>query len=187
MPVWISLLRAVNLGARNQVNMPRLRSTLETAGFADVRTYVQSGNVVTRSVHRNPDRVAEDVRRVVLDEFGLDVPVIVRSPGQLREVLAWCPFLEDAAERPTSVHVVHLSQKPEADRVARLLAEDWTPDRVAVREREVVLSYAGTMHRSRLQHAAALKRLGVDGTARNWRTLLALVDLTAGDQPRQTR
>lgn len=181
MAVWVSLLRGINLGARNKVNMPRLRATLEQAGFAEVRTYVQSGNVITRSAHRSPDRVAALVRETVLEHFGLDVPVAVRSPAQLREVLAWCPFPEDARERPTAVHVVHLLGEPDPAAVATLLGSDWSPDAVAVRGREIVVRYADTMHASRLQGAAVWKRLGAAGTARNWRTLQALVGLTHDD------
>lgn len=179
MPVWVSLLRGINLGARNKVNMPRLRDALAAAGFDDVRTYVQSGNVITRSRHRSPDRVADTVRDVVQEHFAVDVPVVVRSPQQLRDVLAWCPFPEDAAARPTAVHVVHLDGGPDPDRVAALISADWSPDGVVARGQEIVIRYAELMHTSRLQHATALKRLGVDGTARNWRTLQALVELTA--------
>ncbi len=105
MPVWVSLLRGINLGSHNQVNLPRLREALAGAGFAEVRTYVQSGNVVTTSGHRS-DRVAAAVRDVVREHFRLDVPVVVR--------------------------------------------------------------YADSLHGSRLQHSVVLRRLGVDGTARNW-------------------
>lgn len=179
MPVWVSLLRGVNLGARNKVNMPQLRAALPGAGFEDIRTYVQSGNVITRSRHRSPDRVADAVRATVLEHFAVDVPVMVRSPQQLRDVLAWSPFPRDADTRPTAVQILHLAAEPDPTQVAALLAEDWSPDGVAVRGQEVVVRYAEVMHTSRLQHASALKRLGVDGTARNWRTLQALVELTA--------
>ena len=177
--LWVSLLRGVNLGARNKVNMPQLREALAAAGFGEVRTYLQSGNVIGRSAHAGPEQVAQDVNAVVLERFGLDVPVLVRSPRQLRAVLGWCPFPQDAAARPTAVHVIHLALPPDRDRVAALLAQDWFPDRLAQRDGEVVVRYAATMHASRLQHASVLKRLGVDGTARNWRTLQALVELTA--------
>lgn len=178
MPTWVSLLRGVNLGARNKVNMPALRKALEADGFEDVRTYVQSGNVVARSAHRSPAAVGDAVAAVVREEFGLNVPVVVRSPAELRAVLDWNPFPEDAAARPTGVQVVHLSAVPAAERVDAVVTEDWSPDGIAARGREVVVRYDETMHRSRLQHAAILKRLGVDGTARNWRTLQALVEMS---------
>ncbi len=178
MPQWVCLLRAVNLGSHNKVNMPKLREVLTASGFGDVRTYVQSGNVVV-TTDRAADKVSAAVRSVLRDDFGVDVPVVVPSPGQLRAVLDWCPF-PDAVDRPTSVHVIHLAATPAADRVDKALAEDWSPDELAIRGQEAVTRYAEAMHKSRLQHATVLRRLGVDGTARNWRTLTALVDLTAG-------
>ena len=179
MALWVSLLRGVNLGARNKVNMPQLLEALAAAGFDEVRTYLQSGNVIARSAHLSPEQVGQDVHAVVRERFGLDVPVVVRSPGQLRDVLYWRPFPEDAAARPTAVHVIHLALEPDRDRVAALLAQDWSPDGLAQRASEVAVRYAATMHASRLQHRTILKRLGVDGTARNWRTVEALVGLTA--------
>jgi uncharacterized protein (DUF1697 family) len=181
MPVWVSLLRGVNLGARNKVHMPTLRAALEGRGFEQVRTYVQSGNVVTRSSHRSAATVGAAVRETVRHEFGIDVPVVVRSPGELRAVLDWCPFPDDAAARPTAVQVLHLVSEPDPARVRALLDEDWSPDAVAARGCDVVARYEETMLRSRLQHANILKRLGVDGSARNWRTLQALVELTRAD------
>lgn len=179
MPVWVSLLRAVNLGARNKVNMPALREALTEAGFDEVRTYVQSGNVVTRSSHRSPDAVAAAVREVVRSCSGVDTAVVVRSPKQLADVLAWNPFPEAAEFRPNLVQVLHLVDRPAQDKVRALLEADWGPDEVAARGQEVVLSFATGVQGSRLQPATALKRLGVDGTGRNWRTLTALVEMTA--------
>lgn len=121
--------------------------------------------------------MAAAVREVVRATCGVDVPVVVRSPLELRDVLAWCPF-PDADARPTATHVLHLSVEPDPERAAALAAQDWAPDGLAVRGREVVVQYAEAMHGSRLQHATVLRRLGVDGTARNWRTLQALVELT---------
>jgi uncharacterized protein (DUF1697 family) len=175
--VWVSLLRGINLGAHNKVNMPALREALTAAGFRDVRTYVQSGNVIADSRHRSPDAVAEAVRAVLTAHFDVDVPVVVRTPSRLRAVRDWNPFPDDAADRPNQVHVIHLAGEPDLEQVGRLTGEDWEPDGLAVRGPEVVIRYADTMRTSRLQHAKVLKRLGVDGTARNWRTLTALVEL----------
>lgn len=179
MPVWVGLLRGVNLGARNQVNMPRLRQVLAEAGFGEVRTYVQSGNLVARTPHRSAHRFGDAVRACVREHFDLDVPVVVRTPAQLAELLAWNPFPDDAATRPTFVQVLHLVEPAAPERVAALLAEDWSPDEVMARGPEVVIRYAATVHGSRAQPATLTRRLGVDGTVRNWRTVQAVHDLAA--------
>ncbi|SDR98388.1 DUF1697 domain-containing protein [Microlunatus soli] len=181
MPTWICLLRGVNLGARNKVNMAALRDALTTAGLSEVRTHLQSGNVIVRSAVRTPDKVAGSIGDLLRDRFSLDVPVIVRTPQQLRDLLAWCPFRKEAAEHPATVHLLHLTARPDPDRLPALTGQDWEPDKIAIAEHDVAISYATSMHHSRLQHGAVLRRLGVDGTARNWRTVQALVDLTAAE------
>ncbi len=173
-PEWICLPRAINLGSVNKVGMPQLRKALTAAGFEDVRTYVQSGNVVLGSRLRSAAKVGSAVRAVLVDEFGVDSPVLVRTPKQIRDILAWNPFPEQAAARPTTVQVIHLDAEPEAARVSAELAKDWSPDGLAIRGLEACISHADGMQASRLQHAPLLKRLGVGGTARNWRTLAAV-------------
>jgi uncharacterized protein (DUF1697 family) len=179
MPVWVSLLRAVNLGSLNKVSMPVLRGLLEQAGFDEVRTYVQSGNVVTRSSHRSADRVARLVGDIVAENFSVDTPVAVRSPAQLRAVLEWNPFPEAAAEHPKVLTVCHLLETPKPPDVDALLAET-VPEQVAVRGDEVVIDYGDHIHGSKVTPAWLSRRLKVEGTARNWRTLTALVDMTSG-------
>lgn len=179
MSTWICLLRGVNLGAHNKLNMPALRAALTDEGFSDVRTYIQSGNVIVRSDASGADDVARMVRDVINNRFDLTIPVVVRTPAQLRDLLTWCPFRVEALERPTVVHLLHLATPPDPDRATALAEQDWSPDEIAIGESDVAIKYATTMHRSRLQHSAVLRRLKVDGTARNWRTLQALVELTA--------
>lgn len=179
---WVALLRGINVGGHRKVSMPSLRSALEAAGFDAVRTYVNSGNVVLRSSHRSPAQVATAVRAVVEEVSGLDdVPVVVRTGAELADVLAWNPFPDAAAERPHLVQVVHLVAAPDPRRVEEVLAADVAPDAVAVRGAEVVVAYATSSQRSPVDKP--LRRLGVDGTARNWRTLTALVGLAREAEP----
>lgn len=177
MRTWVALLRAVNLGGRRKVAMPVLREALAEAGFADVRTYVNSGNVVARSALTDPGEVAAEIRGVVAQRFDLDVPVVVRTGEQLDALLAWNPFPEAAADRPQLVGVVHLTAGPDPARLRDLLAADIAPDRVAARGLEVVVAYADRTTGGPAE--AALRRLGTEGTARNWRTLRALADLAS--------
>jgi uncharacterized protein (DUF1697 family) len=171
---WICLPRAINLGSVNKVAMPQLRKALTAAGFDDVRTYVQSGNVVLGSRLRSADKVGRAVRAVLKEEFGVDSPVLVRTPKQIRGILAWNPFPEQAATSPATVQVIHLDAEPDPALASAELAKDWTPDGLAIHGLEACISHTAGMQASRLQHAALLKRLGVGGTARNWRTLGAI-------------
>ena len=179
MATWICLLRAVNVGGRNKVPMAKLRDVLNADGFADVRTYVQSGNVVLTSSLRSPSKVSDAVRTAIAREFEVDTPVVVRTPAELRAVVAWNPFPDVAAVAPQRVHIVHLTDIPSSNAVDALLATDWEPEQIAFRATELAICYSESMHTSKLQYAAVLKRLGVDGTARNWRTVETLADMSS--------
>jgi uncharacterized protein (DUF1697 family) len=156
--------------------MPKLRSALEAEGFTAVRTYVNSGNVVLDSTLRSPAKVGQRVHDVILDHFGVDTPVMTRTGAQLAAVLAWNPFPDAAAERPRLVAVLHLSGEPEAERVESFLAGDYAPIRVAHCGEEVVIDWYDQYGRPAVDRA--LRQLQVDATARNWRTLTALVEMT---------
>jgi len=174
-PTWVALLRAVNLGAHNKVSMPKLREVLTDAGFTAVKTYVNSGNVVLDSPLRSAAKVGRQVHDVIAEHFGVDTPVMMRTGRQLAAVLDWNPFPDAASDHPQLVAVLHLSGEPAAAAVETLLAGDYAPVRVAHRGAEVVVDWHDRT--GRLPVDRALKKLGVEATARNWRTLTALVEL----------
>ena len=102
MPVWVCLLRAVNLGKQRKLPMAALRTALTNAGMTDVRTYLQSGNIVAQSQLRSHRHVSDLVRKVIRSEFALDVPVITRRPAEIDDAIASNPFSAEAAERARS-------------------------------------------------------------------------------------
>jgi uncharacterized protein (DUF1697 family) len=175
---WIALLRAVNLGARNKVSMPRLREVLTDDGFEEVRTYVQSGNIVARSPQRSAAAVEKRIARLIEKEFGLTVPVVVRTPDEVAAVIDANPFPKAAEERPKALQVTFLAGDPDADGVAGIHSDETTRDCCRVVGRQLYVDYVGGVHGSRLTPVYFARRLGVDGTARNWRTVLALAELS---------
>ena len=110
---------------------------------------------------------------------GLRAAVHLRSLHPRLPVLVLSQYVEQRYARELFAGDVRGLGYVLKDRVAALRAQDWTPDELAVRGPEVALRYADTMRTSRMQYPKVLKRLGVDGTGRNWRTLTALVDLVA--------
>jgi uncharacterized protein (DUF1697 family) len=169
MTVWIALLRAVNLGARNKVPMAELRALLAEAGLPGARTHLQSGNVVVRS----DDEVGPLIRETVRRNFGVDEPVMVRSLPRLTEIIAANPFPAAAATRPTLTRVIFLAEHPSPDRVRRLEERD----DARVLDREVYLDYRTHVHGNSLNSAMVARRLGIHGTERNWTTITAIANL----------
>jgi uncharacterized protein (DUF1697 family) len=173
MQTWICLLRAVNLGSRNKVSMPRLRPALEAAGLSDVRTYLQSGNVIARSPLPS-GAVSRLVHDVVADEFGVDARVVVRDTAQLRDAVAANPFASQGAERPHLVRVIFLAGKPDPVQLAEFTVDGSQRMVSALIGDHVYVDYAEGVH-SNPRTAAYFERiLRVQGTERNWRTVRAL-------------
>ncbi len=176
MTTHVALLRGVNLGARNKVPKQMLLDVFAEAGAADVRTYLQSGNVLFQADDRQVDAIAAAVSAALLDRLGLTVPVVVRSVAELRAIVAANPFA--AAGHPAEqLHVLFLGNDPAADAIARLDPDWGAPDQFAVIGRAVYLSLPGGVQRSRLTNDWFDRRLGVVSTSRNWRTTRKLLEL----------
>src|SRR6476659_7364522 len=172
---YVALLRGINLGSRNRIAMPALREALEQSGFKDVQTYVQSGNVVLGS-RAKADTVRRKVEKVLEEEFGLDVAVVVRSAAELAAVARRNP-LRKVATDPKRYQVTFLSAKLPAKVVRELEEAAAADERVVVSGREVYAWHPKTIARSKLWAKLAGKSLGVTATSRNWATVEALLEL----------
>jgi uncharacterized protein (DUF1697 family) len=167
---YAALLRAVNLGARNRVAMADLRALAEELGGKDVRSYVQSGNVVFRHAV-GAAKLEEALEQAIAREFGLQITVVVRSAAQLARVVQANPF------DPAEVYVSFLASAPRRAAVHELVEADHGPDTIAVKGKEVYLCLPGGYGQSRLNNAFLERKLGVRATLRNWRTVTAVAEL----------
>lgn len=171
----IVLLRGINIGARNRVAMPELRALLEDAGFADVRTYLQSGNVVLSS-RRSADRVARESAEAIANGLGLDIAVVARTRDELADVVRRNPLRRVAVE-PKRYQVTFLADELAPDVVRKIEAAADPAERVVVDGREVYAWHPATIARSKLWALLAGRGLGTVATARNWTTVTSLLAL----------
>jgi uncharacterized protein (DUF1697 family) len=173
---WVVLLRAVNLGARNKVPMAELRALLEEErGYADVRTYIASGNVLLDGP-KSGAAVGRKLERLVADAFGVTTTAIVRTPDELAVIVAGHPFGRNTSRS----HVVFLADEPAREAAERLAAADHSPDRAVLAGPNVYVQYHAGVQRARLSAARLEQLLDVAATHRNWRTVGALAELAAG-------
>jgi uncharacterized protein (DUF1697 family) len=171
----ILLLRGINIGPRNRIAMPALRDALTDAGFDDVRTYVQSGNVVLSSSSK-AEAVARETERVIAKAFGLDIAVVARTRTQLAKVVERNP-LGKVADNHKRYQVSFLAAKPSQDVVRRVEEAAVLPEQVVVNGREIYAWHPEGVARSKLWGLLAGKQLGVTATARNWTTVRKLLEL----------
>jgi uncharacterized protein (DUF1697 family) len=173
----IALLRGINLASKRRVGMADLRELLDGQGYKDVRTHLQSGNVVLSST-LSPRRLERTLERQLAERFGFDISVLVRTRAELAKVVERNPLRKVATDG--SRHVVSfLSRRLPAAVARELEAADVAPERVAISGREIYAWYPNGIQRSPLGKLLDDSRLGVVSTARNWNTVVKLLELAS--------
>jgi uncharacterized protein (DUF1697 family) len=172
--VYAAMVRSVNVGGRNRLPMAEFRDALGGLGFGEVETYVQSGNAVF-TARGSAASVTSAIAGCLDERFALSVPVVVRTGSALLEVLGGNPLAADGDD-PKTLHVTFCDTRPDPAGVAALEAAAGTfgDDRLVVVGREVFLSCPGGYGRTVLTNTFLERKLGVQATTRNWRTVEAL-------------
>jgi uncharacterized protein (DUF1697 family) len=170
---YAALLRGINVGGNKKIAMPALKALFEELGFADVVTYIQSGNVVFRAARAD----AGAIEKRITDAFGHEVTVILRTGAELSAAVKGNPFVSPKANLK-QLYVVYLDRKPASGAVDGLDPERSPGDRFSLDGRELYLDLGNGAGRTKLTLDYLERKLGVKGTARNWNTALRLVELT---------
>ena len=176
MTTYVALLRAVNVGGKNQVPMARLRAIFESAGYSDVTTYIQSGNVIFDSPQRSSAKVVDEIEAALARELGRPTDVIIRSARELTKSIEANPFLGRVPDN-TKLHIAFLNQAPDRARLKTIDAARFAPDEFAVGAREVYLHCPDGLGRSKLPPALGAKLAPAPATVRNWNTVTKLAEL----------
>ncbi len=184
MPVFIALLRGVNLGAHNKVNMAELRSLCTSLKFRDAQTYIQSGNLIFATDERSPSAIGVKLQAAIHKKFVCRPEIVLRTPAELREVVAGNPFAKRRDVNPAKLLVSFLAAEPSAEAGAKLRALKPNPEELHIRPRELYIYFPNGMGRSKFPWATLDKLLGVPATGRNWNTVLKLLEMS--EQLRQT-
>ncbi len=172
MTTYIALLRGVNVGGR-KLPMADLRATLATLGHTDVRTYIQSGNVVF-SAKAVKDRGRSAIEQAITRDSGLEVTVLVRTPAELSSVLERNPFGADA-------YVTFLDSTPTAKQIAAIDPGQYAPDEFVVDGREVFVRCPNGYGRTKLNNTFFERKLATRATTRNYKTVKLLEEWATSD------
>lgn len=176
MTTYVALLRGINVGGKNKVAMPALRSLFEGLGHEGVATYVQSGNVVFQSPSSAPKNIAADIERAISENLALRVSVLLRTHRDLQRVAAGNPFLTAAAEF-SALHIMFLAEAPTQGAIKKLDPDRSPPDEFEVSGREIYLRYPNGSGRSKLNIDYFERSLETRATARNWNTITKVLKL----------
>lgn len=177
MTTYAILLRGVNVGGRGPLPMATLRAVLTDLGYDGVCTYLQSGNAIAVT-NASATKVHDDVAEALTKAVGREIDLLVRSHGQLRKVADGWPFAAGGA--PTTKHVIFLEQAADGKPLEEIHAGDFEPEKLSASGAHVYLSLPNGLGRSRLAPIVNRKLAKTVTTTRNWNTVTALVEMTAG-------
>ena len=172
---YAAFLRGINVGGRTSIKMEALRACLAALGFENVRTYIQSGNVVFETAEEDDKKLAAQIEAAVEKEF-FKTPVMVRSVDELKDIIENNPFAGEEFE-DNRFHVVFLAEALSDEKRAMLLANNRDEEKFAVRRREVYCLLKNGVADSLLGKKYIDIKLKTPATARNWRTLNKILEL----------
>lgn len=177
MTIHIAMLRAVNLPGHNKIGMADLRELLAALGMQDVRSLLQSGNLVFRSDVGTATQLEDALEHAAAKRFGLETDFFVRTTNDWKAIVAGNPFPEEAERDPGHLLVVFLKKAPDRAEVTSLQATIKGREVVRAQGRHAYIVYPDGVGRSRLTTALIEKKLATRGTGRNWNTVLKLAAL----------
>lgn len=176
---FVALLRGINVGGRNKVPMPELRSLAAGLGWEDVASYIQSGNLLF-AADGEAVQFESELEEAIERRFGLSISVLVRAAADWPAYVAGNPFPEASRREPNLVMLALSKEPPKPDAVERLEERAAGGERVVRVGDALWIHYAGGAGRSKLTPALLDRCAGSAVTTRNWRTVLKLDELARG-------
>lgn len=177
MPVYISMLRGVNVGGHNKIKMEELRSLYESLGLSSVRTHIQSGNIVFKARERSEDQLTKRICAGIEKRFGFLPATVLRTVPELRKVIAKNPFADRKGIDPSKLLVTFLLSAPQPAERQKLLALKIEPEELLLDGRELFVYFPNGIARPKFSWSSVEKILRVSGTARNWNTVQKLLQM----------
>lgn len=177
MKQYVALLRGINVGGHRKIKMAELRSACEEIGLSDVQTYIQSGNMVFRSLQENAEDLAQSIKAVILKQFGHDVITFVIDSEAFKQVIVNNPFEEREDPDPKKLHVCFLYEEVDTSLEAELQAVESGQDQVVLMPKVLYLYCPDGFGRTKYTDSVIKRILKTSGTTRNWRTVLKLQEM----------
>ena len=173
---YVALLRGINVGGKNKLPMKALADMFRDEGADDVTTFIASGNVLFAATAKLAGTLASRIERRIDKDFGLRVPVVLRTAAELAAAVAKNPFVARGADE-NELFVMFLAAKPSGAAERELDPKRSPPDEFALVGRELYLRLPNGAARTKLTNAYFDRVLGTIGTGRNWRTAQKLLEL----------
>jgi len=177
MKTHLALLRGINVSGHNMIKMDTLKNLLENAGFQNVRTYIQTGNVFIDSEEDQAASVGFKIKQEIFKVLGLDVPVVVISKSDLQACFTNNSFAMEKECDFKKLYVAFVSKELQGSAINDLKISQFKPDEAQIDGNRIYIKYAIGAGNTRLDQKYIEKKLNVIATIRNWNTVINLLAL----------
>jgi len=179
----VLLLRGINVVGKNQIKMDALRALCESNGLRNVRTHIQSGNVIFRGTKKDISGCALRMEAAIEESFGFRPAVMIRSTEEMRKVVSRNPFAKRANIDPSRLLVSFLGKEPTREQLQSALAIEVGPEELHILGSEMYIYYPDGVGKSKLPIGRIERALETSGTARNWNTVTRLLEMALESEP----
>jgi uncharacterized protein (DUF1697 family) len=178
MKSYIAFLRGVNMTGHNSIKMADLSNLFIKMGFSDAETYIQSGNVIfTDHGDILPSDFSKTIEKEILQKFNYIVPSMIRTSQELTDLLSVNPFLGERDFNPAKMAVMFLHEEPSASQLMKVADVDYPPDKFKIIGRDIFIFCPNGFGKTKLYTNFFEKKMGVTGTARNWKTITTILNI----------
>ena len=176
----LALLRGINVSGHNMIKMDALKTSLESIGFTNVVTYIQSGNVFVETDDESAFGVGFKIKQEIFKTFGHDVPTIVIGKNDLELCFKNNPFLKEKEVDTKKLYVAFISKELQSTAINDLKISQFKPDEAVIDGNRIFIKYDIGAGKTRLDQKYIEKKLNVTATMRNWNTVTKLLEMYNG-------
>jgi uncharacterized protein (DUF1697 family) len=177
MPIYIALLRGINVGPHKRMKMEKLRASCEALGMKSIATYIQSGNLVFQAAKLSPQAVSKKLESQIVKDFGFAAEVFTRTADELGQIVKDNPLPKESSVDASKLHVLFLGGIPEPAAIEKLESLTLAPDKVRHRGKEVYFYFPNGVSGSSIWKHNLDRVLGISATMRNWKTVTMLNEM----------
>lgn len=175
MTTYICFLRGINVGGHKKIKMQDLQQLFQGIGLTNVMTYIQSGNVVCTSNESNREQLRMTLEAAILEKYGFEVKILLKTPAELNDLLDQCPYKNEAVDK---IYFTLLSLPPNEQQRRLLEAIQYPPERFQLVDDVLVVYCENGYGKTKLTNTLFESKLKLAATTRNWNTLQALLQLS---------
>ena len=177
MKTYIAILRGINLSGKNKIQMADLKEKLSTLNFRNIRTYIQSGNVIFKYQEASQSDLAKMVEDAILKNYRYKVPTTVLTEDELMEIVSNNPFKNAKYVDENRLYVTYLFDSPLKENIEKLIETSYLPDKIAFKNKTIYLYCPNGYARTKYTNTFIENKLKLIATTRNWKTSNKLVEI----------